>query len=924
MSSYNNLGVTGQNYISEQLYKSLFGYPDGKIGQSLGNEIPGTSRINIFNNQIFEQLVPPVAPSNLDMEEYVFITNLNTQVREIVGVKRYSSAYPYIVKYDSIRLSSNELTPSLAYWFIGSNLAYSNTPALQASNNLLSQGIPGNFDPALSYSPTLFINSNAYTFGNSQYPWIYNPNSGIVSFTGSGFSTGIPNNNIPSVNDIVTFTFWRYEGTIGLAGAGSTGPTGEQGPTGFTGSQGQTGPTGIQGQTGPTGLQGPQGIQGQTGPTGLQGPQGIQGQTGFTGPQGIQGPTGFTGPQGQTGPTGLQGPQGIQGQTGPTGAASTVTGPTGNTGSTGPTGASPWILSGLNTYYTQGSVGIGTSMLDYTVTTSPSVSPTTTNPYVSTTISPGYKYYLFSNVNTYTFRPNNNTVAYFLIIGGGGGGGGTGLSLISPRTGASGGGAGGIIYGAVNLVGQRTYTIRVGAGGTAGTSSNDGGNGGLSSFVDTSFNTFNIVANGGGGGIRAASTDSLKNGGASGSSTATGSAILNFTAAPSAAGGTNTSNSTKPGGNPGGGGAPGTSSSNTSGVGGSSFPFNPDGSNAYLNFPGTNEIANRYFSGGGGAGGYSSSTSPFSSVGGNGGAGGGSGGAIGSNTGGGGGGGGTGAANGQAGTIGRGGNGGIGGGGGGAGGVNSVNIIGGTGGNGIVLIYILDNPSLVVSGNTQLSGNTQISGTTLISNTITNTALQPAALDNSTIVPTTAWVQSAITLSKNLLSSGDVIDSKLYFLAQPFPSGWSGGQISYTISFVPQFGVWTEAFKTVSNYVPRTVPYPTYLIIETDALYYVRGFRFDAMLSRLQINAPNTGTNVIAYGAQYWTDGSGGGTRSNSLFPLTGAYQLSANWSSTNSFLISAFISSATNATDDDINFEITVNSIVYKTISIKVTQVVQ
>ena len=226
MSSYNNLGVTGQNYISEQLYKSLFGYPDGKIGQSLGNEIPGTSRINIFNNQIFEQLVPPVAPSNLDMEEIVFITNLTTQASEIVGVKRYSSAHPYIVKYDSIRLSSSELTPSLAYWFIGSNLAYSNTPALQASNNLLSQGIPGNFDPALSYSPTLFINSNAYTFGNSQYPWIYNPNSGIVSFTGSGFSTGIPNNNIPSVSYIVTFTFWRYEGTIGI-----TGPTGQQGPS---------------------------------------------------------------------------------------------------------------------------------------------------------------------------------------------------------------------------------------------------------------------------------------------------------------------------------------------------------------------------------------------------------------------------------------------------------------------------------------------------------------------------------------------------------------------------------------------------------------------------------------------------------------------------------------------------------------------
>ena len=37
-----------------------------------------------------------------------------------------------------------------------------------------------------------------------------------------------------------------------------------------------------------------------------------------------------------------------------------VQGPTGSQGKTGPTGASPWVLSGTNTYYTQGNVGIGT------------------------------------------------------------------------------------------------------------------------------------------------------------------------------------------------------------------------------------------------------------------------------------------------------------------------------------------------------------------------------------------------------------------------------------------------------------------------------------------------------------------------------------------------------------------------------------
>jgi hypothetical protein len=69
----------------------------------------------------------------------------------------------------------------------------------------------------------------------------------------------------------------------------------------------------------------------QTFPASLQGPQGPMGPQGPGGPAGSQGPTGPTGPQGAQG--GLQ----------------------------GPAGASPWSLSGPNTYYTAGAVGVGTS-----------------------------------------------------------------------------------------------------------------------------------------------------------------------------------------------------------------------------------------------------------------------------------------------------------------------------------------------------------------------------------------------------------------------------------------------------------------------------------------------------------------------------------------------------------------------------------
>jgi hypothetical protein len=74
-------------------------------------------------------------------------------------------------------------------------------------------------------------------------------------------------------------------------------------------------------------------------------------QKGDTGDQGIQGIQGEQGIQGIQGDQGIQGIQGIQGEQ----------------GIQGPPGASPWGLNGLNTYYTQGKVGIGTNNPQFSV-----------------------------------------------------------------------------------------------------------------------------------------------------------------------------------------------------------------------------------------------------------------------------------------------------------------------------------------------------------------------------------------------------------------------------------------------------------------------------------------------------------------------------------------------------------------------------
>ncbi len=83
-------------------------------------------------------------------------------------------------------------------------------------------------------------------------------------------------------------------------------------------------------------------LSGNEGPVGPVGPQGDQGIQGNAGTDGSDGQTGTEGPQG------TQGPQGIQGDPG-------------TDGTNGAPGDSHWSLNGSATYYTAGSVGIGTN-----------------------------------------------------------------------------------------------------------------------------------------------------------------------------------------------------------------------------------------------------------------------------------------------------------------------------------------------------------------------------------------------------------------------------------------------------------------------------------------------------------------------------------------------------------------------------------
>jgi hypothetical protein len=220
MAAYDSLGATGQEYILEEQYKALFGYPNGKVNSSLDLEVPGTSRPFILQNQIYSEKIPITAPTDLGATATLTIAGVTASYRS-------SQSCPYLKKYYNVPLipvtTYTDPIGSLTWWFQAAGAT--SVRSKQLEYNILTQGVPNNLDPDNGYLPELTIDNNLRGFGNSQYPWTYNVNSGIVLFTGYPMypegTLDPPNKNTPRSTSTITMTFWRYQGATG------TGSTGE-------------------------------------------------------------------------------------------------------------------------------------------------------------------------------------------------------------------------------------------------------------------------------------------------------------------------------------------------------------------------------------------------------------------------------------------------------------------------------------------------------------------------------------------------------------------------------------------------------------------------------------------------------------------------------------------------------------------------
>ena len=278
-------------YQAEQinlLYKKFLGVPDASPSGPYYTEFNTDSRRRIFLDNIYNQMIPSVAPTLplISVDNAIEIansTNGSTVISNQYMNSPFGNTSGYCVQfvsaptvmYCSLTLTSILQGYSYTYSYNGTNSALTGTAY---SRNYLKGMIPQTYDFLGSYGVCVYVDGAQRLQSDINYQWIIDGDSGVLTFFKQ-----------INADAVVYITFWKYIGTIG-----SYTQTGFMGMTGYPGIIGSTGDTGCTGQQGPTGMRGQMGYTGSVG---------LPGFTGMTGPSGQQGLgyTGQTGPTGQTG-----------------------------------------------------------------------------------------------------------------------------------------------------------------------------------------------------------------------------------------------------------------------------------------------------------------------------------------------------------------------------------------------------------------------------------------------------------------------------------------------------------------------------------------------------------------------------------------------------------------------------------------------
>lgn len=180
------------------LFKKYLGVPDANPNQDSSTEL-GISKPSVIPSlQIYAQTIPATAPTDLVIDStFVPVTG--------GGTRKTSTLYPYIAFYTDLKLV--DATASL----LNTSFVYSKTQ----SANILCRAIPTNYDSVRNTYGIPFNvkdkNGTIIPSNSTTDPWIFDSDSGVLTFTKYAYDTGYKMTNYPP-----KISFFRYEGTIGM------------------------------------------------------------------------------------------------------------------------------------------------------------------------------------------------------------------------------------------------------------------------------------------------------------------------------------------------------------------------------------------------------------------------------------------------------------------------------------------------------------------------------------------------------------------------------------------------------------------------------------------------------------------------------------------------------------------------------------
>ena len=215
--SYHTSGTLSNLEKTNYLFKKLLGKPSTLDDREFFQEPNRPARANVFQTQIFKDPIPTEAPTSLSG---LGDTDLDNNGNTLAG--SYEGRTNGIVKrYVKIPLTAITGTGGKSYEALEATTSHPNNNNSHGSggadgtsgtyNRVTQDGVPFNFDPLGSYEIKLYkANGTEIPFGSSGGEWLFDYESGIVTFYEYDNISGIDASNPPLIS------FYRYIGEKGV------------------------------------------------------------------------------------------------------------------------------------------------------------------------------------------------------------------------------------------------------------------------------------------------------------------------------------------------------------------------------------------------------------------------------------------------------------------------------------------------------------------------------------------------------------------------------------------------------------------------------------------------------------------------------------------------------------------------------------